>query len=312
MPKKSRRRSRQKSVEHTDSDPVKLFRWSQAEKDWILSTFPNGGTQWMDMSRQFEAHFGWTRKPIHILAVCIRALNWNSFTDDWTTSQRTWLAKSQKQRMSWTQMVEPFNKEFQTQRTSEQLKTQFENMKHSLNPATPENTKHRWAQSTKGSTSEMLKIQKMLFPDSRKRQPWKSGEKDWVLQRRLEKANWNDIRAELLAKFGTLRHPSILAYKFRSLMKETHIPMRPMEYWTSHQQAWMIERAASRSTPKIDWDEMASLFEEKFGFPRTPFAIRTKYSKYIAIAAPSQDKAVIAVKATKAAKAARRQGKTSS
>ena len=263
------------------------------------------GSQQSNNTIVMGQHKVWARKPNRISEARIKFLNWSFFMDDWTTSQRAWLAKSQKQRMSWTQMVEPFNKEFQTQRTSEQLKTQFENMKHSLNPATPENTKHRWAQSTKGSTSEMLKIQKMLFPDSRKRQPWKSGEKDWVLQRRLEKANWNDIRAELLAKFGTLRHPSILAYKFRSLMKETHIPMRPMEYWTSHQQAWMIERAASRSTPKIDWDEMASLFEAKFGFSRKPSAVKSRYNQYIAKAAPSQNKRALKIKAAKAAKAAR-------
>src|SRR4051794_6559051 len=116
---------------------------------------------------------------------CINNLNWKSFSDDWNFKQRLWLCKAAQQGTSWTQMVEPFNKEFKTHRTSEELKTQFEAMRHYFNPATPDSSKPRWARGSRNH-----KLQSTLFPPSRTSQKWTPEEEDWLCQRRTGKADW--------------------------------------------------------------------------------------------------------------------------
>ena len=45
--------------------------------------------------------------------------------------------------------------------------------------------------------------------------------------------------------------------------------MRQWEPWTAQQDAWLVQEAAGPHTLAIDWDELASLFETRFGLIRT-------------------------------------------
>ncbi len=118
-------------------------RWTKEQKDWVVFTFPHGETDWDEMSKQFAIQFGVTRPRNAFKQECINNLNWKSFSDDWNFRQRLWLAKAAQRGTSWIEMVEPFNENFKTHRTSEELKTQFEDMRHNFNPATPESGKDK-------------------------------------------------------------------------------------------------------------------------------------------------------------------------
>lgn len=188
--KKSRRESAEDNNSNADQEiqdgleRLSKPRRTKEQKDWVVSTFPHGETDWDEMSRQFAIRFGVTRSRNAFKQECINNLNWKSFSDDWNFKQRLWLCKAAQQRTSWTQMVEPFNKEFKTHRTSEELKTQFEAMRHYFNPATPDSSKPKWARGSRNH-----KVQSTLFPPSRTSQKWTPEEEDWLCQRRTGKAD---------------------------------------------------------------------------------------------------------------------------
>jgi hypothetical protein len=227
----AQKKSRRESAEDNNSNPDQEIqdglerlskpRWTKEQKDWVVSTFPHGETDWDEMSRQFAIRFGVTRSRNAFKQECINNLNWKSFSDDWNFKQRLWLCKAAQQGTSWTQMVEPFNKEFKTHRTSEELETQFEAMRHYFNPATPESSKPRWARGSRNH-----RLQSTLFPLSRTSKKWTPEEEDWLCQRITGKADWKDIGAEIAVKFGTQR--TIQALQTRLGMIRARARRRPI------------------------------------------------------------------------------------
>jgi hypothetical protein len=179
-------------------------------------------------------------------------------------------------------MVEPFNEEFKTHRTNEELKTQFEVMRHCFNPATPDSSKPRWARG-----SRCNRLQSTLFPPSRTSQQWTPEEEDWLCQRITEritaKPGWKDIGAEIAVKFGTQRTIQALQARLgviRARAREkARLRIRTCEPWTTQQNAWLVQEAAGRHALPIDWDNAASLFEKRFGFRRTTLSLQGQYDK---------------------------------
>lgn len=82
-------------------------RWTKEQKNWVVSTFPHGETNWDGISRQLTIRFGVTRPRNVFKQECIRHLNWKSFRDDWNLNQRLWLSKAAQQGTPWIQMLEP-------------------------------------------------------------------------------------------------------------------------------------------------------------------------------------------------------------
>ncbi len=135
-------------------------------------------------------------------------------------------------------MVEPFNKEFKTHRTSEELKTQFEAMRHYFNPATPDSSKPRFARGSRNN-----RLQSTLFPPRRTSQEWTPEEEDWLCQRRTVKADWKDINAEIAAKFGTQRTIQALQARVGVIRARAGLRIRQSEPWTTQQRAWLVQRS---------------------------------------------------------------------
>lgn len=125
----ARKRFRTEDAERNDSnhdqkiqddlESLSKPRWTKEQDNWVVSNFPHGETDWDEMSRRFVIRFGMTRSPNAFKQRCINNLNWKSFSDDWTFCQKSWLIKAAQQAIPWIQMTEPFNKKFQTHRTSE-------------------------------------------------------------------------------------------------------------------------------------------------------------------------------------------------
>lgn len=164
-------------------------------------------------------------------------------------------------------MVEPFNEKFKTHRTSEELKTQFETMRYNFNPATPDSSKSRWAQRSKNS-----RLQSLLFPTRRTGKSWTPEEEDWVQQRRMEKADWKGI-AGTAVEFGSQRTTRALWARFQALQKQANTRMRQWEPWNTQQSAWLVQEAAGLTKLATHWDNVASLFETRFGFRRSPLSL---------------------------------------
>jgi hypothetical protein len=278
----AQKKCRRESAEDNNSNPDQKIqdglerlskpRRTKEQKDWVVSTFPHGETDWDEMSRQFAIQFGVTRSRGAFKQECINNLNWKSFSDDWTFKQRLWLVKAAQQGTSWTQTVEPFNKEFKTHRTSEELKTQSEAMRHYFDPATPENSKPRWARRSRN-----YRLQSTLFPLSRTSQRWTPEEEDWLRQRRTGKADWKDIGAEIAVKFGTRQTIQALQNRIGEIQARAPQMANPRnQQWTTQQDAWLIQEAAALET---DRNNMTSAFETRFGFRRTTPYLKSRYNR---------------------------------
>jgi hypothetical protein len=165
-----------------------------------------------------------------------------------------------------------------THRMSEELETQFEAMRHSFDPTTSESSKPRWSRGSRNN-----RLQSTLFPPSRPSQKWTPEEEDWLSQRITGKADWKDIGAEMAVKFGTQRTIQALQASLRVIRakapQKTNLQIRPWEPWTTQQHAWLVQEAAGPHALAIDWDNMASLFETRFGFRRTTLCLKGQNNK---------------------------------
>ena len=94
----------------------------------------------------------------------------------------------------------------------------------------------------------------------------------------MEKADWKDIAAETAVKFGTQRTTRALWARFQALQKQANIRMRQWEPWNTQQSAWLVQEAAGLNKLATDWDNVASLFETRFGFRRSPLSLRRQYN----------------------------------
>jgi hypothetical protein len=259
-------------------DNLSRPRWTKEHNDWIISSYPHGQTDWGDMSRQFAVRFGVTRTPRAFKEQCIRNLNWKSFSDDWNFCQRMWLVKAAQQQTPWIQMVEPFNKKFKMQRTSEELKSHFDDMQRHFDPTTPENCKPRWA---RGSTND--KLRSKLFPSKQTSYRWTTEEEDWLCQRIVWKTNWTALAAESAVKFGTQRTAEALRGKVVEIRardpQKINFQKKQKDRWTTQQHAWLMQEAAGRKATMIDWNATVSLFETRFGFQRSSGSLRSHYGQ---------------------------------
>ena len=123
------------------------------------------------------------------------------------------------------------------------------------------------------------RLQSLLFPLKLTSKSWTpEEEEDWVYQRRREKANWKDIAAETAVKFGKQRTIQALEGRFQALQKQANTRMRKYERWNTQQTAWLVQEAAGLNAPAIDWDDVASLFEMRFGLRRSPPSLWAQYN----------------------------------
>ena len=87
--------------------------------------------------------FGIDRSPGSIRCFAIRHLQWKAQKlppDEWgnNSDQSLWIVREANKGTSWKDMVNPFNKKFNSNRTSEELRRRYEEIQRAVDPKTPD------------------------------------------------------------------------------------------------------------------------------------------------------------------------------
>ncbi len=108
---------------------LNLPRWATEQFEWLFNVVSDGKVDFNDVARQHEARFGFHRSALAIRQYCQKKTGWRAPTDTWTFHQRCWIIRAVraiKKGTLWCNMVQPFNDKFEAARTSEELKSQYE------------------------------------------------------------------------------------------------------------------------------------------------------------------------------------------
>jgi hypothetical protein len=119
--------------------------WTIEQCEWVLDAAPDGKVGFDDVARQFEARFGPHRPAEGIREFIQMKLGWRASTDTWTMHQRGWIVRAAKEGTLWRHMIQPFNDKFKAARTSDELKSQYEEILRYSDPTIPDEDKPEWA-----------------------------------------------------------------------------------------------------------------------------------------------------------------------
>jgi hypothetical protein len=254
--------------------------WTTEQCEWVLDAAPDGKVNFDDVARQFEARFGLHRPAGGIREFIQMKLGWRASTDTWTIHQRRWIVRAAKEGTLWRHMIQPFNDKFKAARTSDELKSQYEEILRYSDLTIPDEDKPEWV---KHSEFEKFGI---MISGSRVNVgtgPWTQEQDDVLHKRRAEKVPWKDISAEIEQIFGVRRTTKALQARFDSAVRKQHpedTSLRSKVRWTEEQMNWLRDKA--RCKKKIDWNDMAVQFETRFGLHRDCDSMRSKWNKMLA------------------------------
>ena len=109
---------------------------------WVLDAAPDGQVDYHNIARHFEDHFGFHRSA-DTIRVSMQKLGWRR--DTWTMNQKVWIVRAAKEGTLWCHMVQSFNDKFKSARTSDELKSQYEEILRYSDPTIPDEDKPKWA-----------------------------------------------------------------------------------------------------------------------------------------------------------------------
>jgi hypothetical protein len=134
-----------------------------------------------------------------------------------------------------------FNDKFKAARTSDEFKSQYEEILRYSDPTIPDEDKPEWA---KHSEFEKFGIMISGMRGSRVNVgtgPWTQEQDDVLRERRAEKVPWKDISAEIEQIFGVRRTTKALQGRFDSAVRKQHpedTSLRSKVRWTEEQMNW--------------------------------------------------------------------------
>ena len=245
------------------------LKWTTEQCEWLLDAAPDGKVDFDGVARQFEARFGFHRPAEAIRDFIQKNLGWRASTDTWTVLQRRWIVRAAKEGTLWRDMVQPFNDKFKAARTSDELKSQYEEILRYSYPIIPDEDRPEWAKS-----SEFEKLRTMIsglkgeyvhVGNGR----WTQEQDDVHRERRAEKVPWKDISAEIEQRFGSRRTMKALEGRFDSVVRKEHpedTRLRSRVSWTEEQMNWLRDKTQGKKM--IDWNDMSVQFETRFGLHR--------------------------------------------
>lgn len=257
--------------------PTNSHKWTTEQCEWVLDAAPDGKVDFDDVARHFEARFGFHRSAVAIRTFTQKKLGWRASTDTWTIHQRRWIVRAAKEGTLWCHMVQPFNDKFKAARTSDELKSQYEEILRYSDPTIPDEDKPEWS---KHSEFEKFRIMISGMRGNRVNVgsgPWTQEQDDVLHERRAEEVPWKDISAEIEQKFGICRTTKALQVRLDSIRKQ-HVEdmnLRSKVSWTEEQMNWLRNKADGKK--KIDWNDMAVQFNTRFDSHRNSNSIRSKW-----------------------------------
>jgi hypothetical protein len=114
-------------------------------------------------------------------------------------------------------MVNPFNKRFNSNRTSEELRRRYEEIQRAVDPKTPDAERPYWAT---GSSESFVLLQASF--QSRSRVTWWKKEEDQLVNEcRNRKMSWKQTAKELQRRFGVIRGLGAIKARFEKISQGT-------------------------------------------------------------------------------------------
>jgi hypothetical protein len=175
------------TVEARRDAPPNSLKCATEQCEWVLDASPDGKVDFDHVAGEFEAPFGFHRSAEAIRQFIQKTLGWRASTNTWTIHQRRWIVRSAKEGTLWRHMVQPFNNKFKAARTSDELKSQYEEILRYPDPTIPDEDRPEWA---KHSEFEKFGIMISRLRGNRVHVgtgPWTQEQDDVLRERRAEK-----------------------------------------------------------------------------------------------------------------------------
>lgn len=176
------------------------------EAEWLYNQVSNGKpVDFHNVAKQMNDRFGVDQSPGSIRCFAIHCLQWKAPKlppDEWgnNSDQSLWIVWEAKKGTSWKDMANPFNKKFNSNRTSEELRRRYEEIQRAVDPKTPNAERPDWAT---GSSESFVLLQASF--QSRSMGPkWKKEEDQLLNECRNRKMSWEQTTKKLQRTFAVI------------------------------------------------------------------------------------------------------------
>ena len=256
--------------------------WSVEEAEWLYNQASNGKpVDFHNVAKQMNDLFGIDRSLGSIRCFAIHCLQWKAPKlppDEWgnNSNQSLWIVWEAKKSTLWKDMANPFNKKFNSNRTSEELRRRYEEIQRAVDPKTPDAERPDWA--TSGSESFVLL--RASFQGRSVGPRWKKEEDQLLNECRNLKMSWEQTTKKLRRTFAVIRTPGAIKARFEDHHRdqsgyEASLSLRP---WTQEETNWLIAEE-KRKEGETTVADMSTQFEKRFGYPRRVGAIYSRIAR---------------------------------
>lgn len=125
--------------------------WSMEEAEWLYNrVFDGESVDFHDIAKQMNGLFGIDREPRSTGSFVRQLLQWRALKlspSAWANSsdQILLIVGKANKGMLWKDMANLFNKRFNSNRTGEELRARYEEVRGALDPKTPDAERPDWA-----------------------------------------------------------------------------------------------------------------------------------------------------------------------
>ena len=257
--------------------------WSVEEAEWLYNKVSNGKpVDFHNVTKQMNDHFGIDRSPGSIRSFAILQLQWKAPKlppSEWgnNSNQSLWIIGKAKKGTLWKDMVNPFNKKFNSNRTSEELRRRYEEIQRALDPKIPDAERPDWA----NSNSESFVLLQASFQGRSMGPRWKKEEDQMLNECRNRKMSWEQTAKVLQRKLGVIRTQEAIKARFEDYHRdqpgyEASLSSRP---WTQNETNWLILEEKKQKEGETTVADMSTQFEKHFGYPRNIGAIYSRIAR---------------------------------
>ena len=174
-------------------------------------------------------------------------------------------------------MADPFNKKFNSKRTSEELRRRYEEIQRAVDPKTPDAERPDWATSS----SESFVLLRASFQGRSVGPRWKKEEDQLLNECRNLKMSWEQTTKKLRRTFAVIRTPGAIKARFEDHHRDqsgykASLSLRP---WTQKETNWLIAEEEKRKEGETTVADMSTQFEKRFGYPRRVGAIYSRIAR---------------------------------
>jgi len=250
------------------------------EAEWLYNrVFDGESVDFHNIAKQMNGLFGIDREPRSIGSFARQFLQWRApklSPSAWANSsdQILWIVRKASKGMLWKDMANLFNKKFNSNRTGEELRARYEEVRRALDPKTPDAERPDWAK-IKNETFATIQASvrgRRIGPK------WKKEEDQLLDECRNRNMSWEQIAEELQRKFGIIRTPGALHGRFKAHHRDQPGYKSTLKHkaWTQDEIDWLISEEKKRKKERTTMAHIAARFEKYFGYPQNRKNIESK------------------------------------